>query len=105
ETVTNNGGSSVTITQASPSGTGYSVTGLSLPLTLAANQSASFSVAFAPLSAGSAPGSLSLISNAATLAITLSGTGVKPGTLAANPSSVAFGNVQVECDARWIGCK
>ena len=95
ETVTNNGGSSVTITQASPSGTGYSVTGLSLPLTLAANQSASFSLVFAPLSAGSAPGSLSLISNAATLAITLSGTGVTPGALAASPSSLSFGNVQM----------
>jgi hypothetical protein len=95
ETVTNNGGSSVTITQASPSGAGYSVTGLTLPVTLAPNQSASFSVVFAPLSAGSTPGSVSLISNAATLAIPLSGTGVTPGTLTANPPSIAFGNVQV----------
>src|SRR6202040_1846440 len=56
ESVTNNGGSSVTITQASPSGAGYSVTGLTLPVTLAPNQSAGFSVVFAPISVGNTSG-------------------------------------------------
>jgi hypothetical protein len=95
ETVINTGGSNVTITQASLSGSGYTFTGLSLPLTLAANQSVSFSVVFTPQSAGTANGTLSLISNVATLAVALSGSGVTPATLAANPSSIAFGNVQV----------
>jgi Abnormal spindle-like microcephaly-assoc'd, ASPM-SPD-2-Hydin len=97
ETLTNSGGSSVTITQAAVTGTGFAVNGLNLPLTLAPGQSSpSFSVVFAPQSAGAASGSLSVTSNASnpTLNIPLSGTGVTGGVLAANPSSLNFGNVQ-----------
>ena len=97
ETLTNSGGSSVTITQAAVTGSGFTMNGLNLPLTLAPGQSSpSFNVVFAPPSAGAASGSLSLTSNASnpTLNIPLSGTGVTPGTLAANPSSLSFGNVQ-----------
>jgi hypothetical protein len=97
ETLTNSGGSSLTITQAAVSGSGLTVNGLNLPLTLAAGQSSpSFSVVFAPQSAGAVSGSLSIASNAsnATLSIALSGTGVTPGTLTANPSSLSFGSVQ-----------
>jgi hypothetical protein len=97
-TVTNSGGSSVTITQAAVTGTGFTVNGLNLPLTLAPGQSSpSFNVVFAPQSAGASSGSLFLTSNALnlTLNISLSGTGVAPGTLSANPSSLSFGNVQV----------
>jgi hypothetical protein len=98
ETLTNSGGSSVTITQAVVTGSGFTMNGLNLPLTLAPGQSSpSFNVVFAPQSAGAASGSLSLTSNASnpTLNIPLSGTGVTPGSLSANPSSVSFGNVQV----------
>lgn len=97
ETLTNTGGSAVTITQATPSGAGFSISGLSLPVTLAVSQSVSFTAIFAPGSAGSASGSLSIVSDASnsTLSIPLSGTGVVPGTLAANPTSLAFGTVQV----------
>ena len=97
-TVTNSGGSSVTITQAAVTGSGFTVNGLNLPLTLAPGQSSpSFNVVFAPQSAGASSGALSLTSNALnpTLNISLSGTGVAPGTLSANPSSLSFGNVQV----------
>jgi len=97
-TVTNSGGSSVTITQAAVTGSGFTVNGLTLPLTLAPGQSSpSFNVVFAPQSAGASSGSLSLTSNALnpTLNISLSGTGVAPGSLSANPSSLSFGNVQV----------
>ena len=98
ETLTNSGGSSVTITQAAVTGSGFSVNGLSLPLTLAPGQnSPSFNVVFAPQSAGVASGNLSITSNASnpTFNIPLSGTGTTPGTLTANPSSLNFGNVQV----------
>jgi Abnormal spindle-like microcephaly-assoc'd, ASPM-SPD-2-Hydin len=98
ETLTNSGGSSVTITQAAVTGSGFTVNGLNLPLTLTPGQSSpSFNVVFAPQSAGAASGTLSLTSNASnpTLNIPLSGTGVTPGTLTANPSSLSFGNVQV----------
>ena len=96
-TVTNSGGSSVTVTQAAVTGSGFTVNGLNLPLNLAPGQSSpNFNVVFAPQSAGTASGTLSLTSNASnpTLNIPLSGTGVTGGVLAANPSSLNFGNVQ-----------
>jgi Abnormal spindle-like microcephaly-assoc'd, ASPM-SPD-2-Hydin len=97
ETLTNSGGSSVSISQATVTGTGFSVSGLSLPLTLAAGQSTTFSATFSPQSAGSASGTLSVTSNASnsTLAVSLSGTGVTPGVLGATSSSISFGSVQV----------
>ena len=97
ETLTNTGGSSVTITQANPTGAGFSTSGLSLPLTLTAGQSKTFSVIFAPQSAGSVSGNLAIISNASnrTLNIPLTGSGVTQGTLSANPTSLNFGSVQI----------
>jgi hypothetical protein len=97
ETLTNSGGSSVTITQASATGAGFSVSGITLPLTLAAGQSTSFSVAFAPQTGGAVTGGVTITSDASnsSLNIGLSGTGATPGTLAASRSSLSFGNVQV----------
>lgn len=99
QTITLNNGSSsaITITQASASGTGFSVSGLSLPVTLNGGQSASFTTIFAPTVAGSATGSIAITSTASnsSFSIPLSGTGVTAGTLAANPTSIAFGTVQV----------
>ncbi|HMD16452.1 MAG TPA: choice-of-anchor D domain-containing protein, partial [Terriglobales bacterium] len=97
ETLTNTGGSSVTISQATPSGAGFSVSGLTLPATLSANQSVTFTATFAPTSAGAASGTLSIVSSASNspLSIPLSGTGLAAGALTANPSSVSFGNVTV----------
>ena len=100
ETVTNSGGSSVTVTQVNPTGTGYSVSGLSLPFTLAANQSQGFSVTFTPSAAGSSSGNVAIISNASnsTLNVSLSGNGLAAGSLAPSPSSLNFGSVQVGDD-------
>jgi hypothetical protein len=97
ETLTNSSGSSVTITQAAPTGAGFSVSGLSLPVTLAAGQGATFNVVFTPQSAGNVSGNLVVSSNASnpTLNIPLSGSAIQPGTLTPNPSSINFGNVQV----------
>ena len=61
--VTNTGNADVTITQATVAGLAFSFSGLSLPLTLMAGQSISFSVTFSPTSAGDFSGSVSLISN------------------------------------------
>src|SRR5439155_232808 len=96
ETVSNSGGSSVTITQANvPSG--FTVTGLTLPATVGAGQSTSFSVKFSPQAGGPASGNLSIISDASnpTLGVSLSGSGTTPGSLAASPASLSFGTVQV----------
>jgi hypothetical protein len=97
ETLTNSGGSSLTISAAAASGTGFSLSGLTLPLTLNAGQSTSFTVAFAPTTSGAASGSVSVTSNGSNpnLSIALSGTGVTSGTLSANPTSLAFNSVQV----------
>jgi len=96
-TVTNSGGANLTISQATATGAGFTVTGLSLPLTLVPNQSMTFGVAFAPTSAGTSNGSLSItVSGSNTsLALALSGTGVMPATLVANPATLTFTNVQV----------
>jgi len=97
ETVTNTGGTSLTISQAAVSGSGFSLSGLAIPTTLAAGQSTTFNVIFAPQATGSGSGSVTLTSNGSnpTLTIPLSGTGVSAGQMTANPSSQAFGSVTV----------
>jgi hypothetical protein len=88
---------SVTISQATASA-GFSLSGLTLPTTLAAGQSATFQVKFAPAATGSVSGNLSLTSNASNspTVVSLSGSGAsQPGTLSASPVSVSFGSVVV----------
>ncbi|MBS1850148.1 MAG: choice-of-anchor D domain-containing protein [Acidobacteria bacterium] len=70
------GSADVTVSSASWSGSGYAVSGISFPFTIAAGNSVSYSVTFAPQSAGSASGSISFTSNASnTASQTFSGTG------------------------------
>ncbi len=97
ETITNTGGSTVTVSQVAASGSGYSVSGITTPTTLPTGQSASFSVTFTPASAGSASGNVTVASTASnsTLTIPLSGTGMSPGVLGSNPTSLSFGTVTV----------
>jgi hypothetical protein len=96
-TLTNSGGSSVTVTQATFSGSGYAMTGLSLPITLSAGQSVPFNVIFSPQSAGADNLSLSITSNASnpSLVVPISGTGATPGVLMVGAPSLNFGNVLV----------
>jgi len=105
ETVTNTGGSSVIISQANVSGTGFSISGLNLPITLTASQSVTFTATFKPTAAGAASGSLSVVSNASNspLNIGLSGTGTAAGTLAVSPTSLSFGNVVVGASSSLTG--
>src|ERR1019366_6632659 len=56
---------------ATLTGTDFTLSGLALPLTLGAGQSATFSVVFAPQSAGSASGNLAFASNASNPAMNL----------------------------------
>jgi Abnormal spindle-like microcephaly-assoc'd, ASPM-SPD-2-Hydin len=95
-TLTNNGNASATITAVSATGTGFSATGLATPLTLAVNQSTTFTAQFAPTTAGVAAGSILITSTASnpTVSIALSGTGVQ-GNLTANPASINFGSMLV----------
>ncbi|HLW88710.1 MAG TPA: choice-of-anchor D domain-containing protein [Terriglobales bacterium] len=97
ETLTNSSGSSVTITHTATTGTGFSINGLNLPVTLASGQSTTFNVVFTPPSAGNVSGNVVIASNASngTLNIPLAGSAVQPGTLTPTQPSINFGNVQV----------
>src|ERR1019366_6027028 len=97
ETLTNTGGSTVTISQVSSTATAFSIGGLTLPATLTANQSVTFTATFAPTSASAVSGGLSVVSDASNspLNIALSGTGTPQGQLAVSPTSLSFGNVVV----------
>jgi hypothetical protein len=97
ETLNNAGASSITISQASFTGAGFNYTGLSLPLTLAPNQSTTFAMVFAPTTVGAANSILSIAvsGSTTTLDIALSGTGVAPGNLTATPATISFTGVQV----------
>src|SRR6202035_547070 len=94
-TLTNSGGTSVAISALAATGSGFTVSGLTLPATLTTGQSVSFSVKFSPTSSGSATRSLAITSNASnsTLNVPLSGTGLTPGQLTSTPTSLSFGNV------------
>ncbi len=94
--LTNNGNANLLISQATVSGTGFSLSGLALPLTLTPGQSGAFNVQFAPQGSVSATGSVSIVSNAPSspATVTLSGTGLAASyTLAVNPGSLSYGTV------------
>lgn len=77
-TLSSTGSQAVTVSGASVSGTGFSLTGGTFPITLNPGQSATLSVQFDPTTAGAATGQLTITSNsstASTALVTLSGTG------------------------------
>ena len=78
--LTNTGTASLTISAATPTGAGFGLSGLLLPLTLNPGHKASFSADFVPAVTGTATGEISLTSNASdpTYVVALSGIGVKP---------------------------
>lgn len=97
-TLQNSGTASVTISSASVAGAGFGTSGLTLPLSIAAGQSTTFNVVFAPTSAGNVTGSVSLASDAANspLVISASGTAIaSTPLLTASAGSLDFGSVVV----------
>jgi hypothetical protein len=78
-TLTATGGSPVTVNLVTVSGTGFSLSGGSFPITLTPNQTATVTVEFDPTTTGVATGSLTITSDSSsnpTTTISLSGTGV-----------------------------
>jgi Abnormal spindle-like microcephaly-assoc'd, ASPM-SPD-2-Hydin len=78
--LTSTGTAYVTVNAATISGSGFSASGASFPLTLSPNQTAMLTVQFDPATAGPATGTLTLSSNSSTGATTtlaLTGTGVQ----------------------------
>jgi HYDIN/CFA65/VesB-like, Ig-like domain/Transmembrane protein 131-like N-terminal len=77
--VTNTGTADLSISQISATGTGFTVGGFTLPVTVPAGQRASFAVTFSPLTSGSGTGSVTVVSNAVntptvTIAVSAMGT-------------------------------
>jgi hypothetical protein len=92
------------IFQASISGTGYTITGISCPVELRIGESRSFNVTYTPLSTETDTGLVSLVTDnwwkvnriqPSTSVVTLSGSGVANAAIAASPASLSFGTVQV----------
>jgi hypothetical protein len=95
------GTSAVTITSGSWSGDGFSLSGITFPVTLKAGQSAPFAVTFAPQVSGVASGGVSFLSNASNSPTTetFTGSGSQPSAHSVSlfwspsPSSVVGYNV------------
>jgi hypothetical protein len=78
-TLTSSGTAAVIVSGASLSGSGFTISGVTFPLTLNAGQTATLSVQFDPATSGAATGSLTFASDASsnsTAIAALSGTGV-----------------------------
>jgi hypothetical protein len=78
-TLSSTGSSAVTISAATVSGTGFTVSGVTFPITLTGSQTATLTVQFDPATAGAATGQLTLTSNSSSgtsTLISLSGSGV-----------------------------
>jgi hypothetical protein len=77
-TLTSSGTSALTISAGAVTGTGFSISGVSFPITLNPGQTATLAIQFDPTVAGVSAGAVTLTDNtsAGTAAIALSGTGV-----------------------------
>jgi hypothetical protein len=91
----------ITVSTVDSSGEGYSLSGITFPVTVPAGQSVPFTVIFAPQSAGSSPGTLSFVSDSSDSATAkLTGTGTAAASShtvslswSAGPSSVVGYNI------------
>jgi Abnormal spindle-like microcephaly-assoc'd, ASPM-SPD-2-Hydin/HYDIN/CFA65/VesB-like, Ig-like domain/Cep192 domain 4 len=94
--IKNSGTANLTVSQATVTGSGFSLSGLALPMTLTPGQSGNFNVQYSPQSAGNVSGAVSIISNApnSPASVALSATGVVSSyTISVNPGSLSFGSV------------
>jgi hypothetical protein len=95
----NTGSEAATISKMAFSGTGVSVSGVTVPMTVASGQTVNLTVTYKPVSPGTLTGTVSITSNATdpSMVIGINATATS-STLAATPSSVSFGNVVVGSD-------
>jgi hypothetical protein len=102
--LTSTGTSPVTVNAASISGTGYSLIGAALPITLSPGQTVTLQVKFAPTVAGGASGQVIVSSNSSggsSAAVALSGTGIAAPNpqLSLSLTRLSFGNVTINAPA------
>ena len=96
--VANTGTGELKILNGNITGTGFSLSGLSAPIKLAAGASTTFNVAFKPMAAGAEKGTVSIKTNASEspATVNLSGTGVEESIkLTVSETSLSFGSVPV----------
>jgi HYDIN/CFA65/VesB family protein/centrosomal CEP192-like protein len=94
----NTGTADLKITKISASGTGFSASGLSIPETIGAGQSTTFTASFKPTGTGAHTGDIAILSNAGStpLSIPLMGSGVTTNAkLSASTTSLNFGTIAV----------
>jgi invasion protein IalB len=94
--IKNTGTASLSVSQVTANGSGFSVSGFTLPLNVSAGQQTTITVAFLPIAAGTVSGNVSIVSNAPTspTSVSLTGTGIAATlTLGISPASLNFGNV------------
>ena len=97
-TLVNNGNVDLVLSAAQISGSGFAMSGLTFPSTIAAAKNVSFNVKFAPSAPQGMTGSIKFVDNApnSTQSVDLAGTGTtENAALVATPGSVSFGNVTV----------
>jgi hypothetical protein len=109
--IKNTGNQTLTVSGESLSGSGFSASGLKLPLTMTVGESVSFTVIFAPTASGAVTAQLQLISNTPSSPSTVhlygtglggstsgsgsSGSSATPAYLSANSLTAQFGTVAV----------
>jgi Abnormal spindle-like microcephaly-assoc'd, ASPM-SPD-2-Hydin len=94
---TNNGPSSVTVSEVRATNSIFKVSTLTLPQVLAAGESLVVNVTFTPTAKGEVGGSLILSSNASNrvLYLAMAGSGATSKAVTASPQNLSFGNVAV----------
>jgi hypothetical protein len=94
--LTNTGQTDLTLSTLSVTGSEFSVSGVTLPVDLAAGGSISLSVTFAPTADGRTAGTVTFSSiGNPNLQLQVAGSGVASEALVASPSSLSFGQVAV----------
>jgi Abnormal spindle-like microcephaly-assoc'd, ASPM-SPD-2-Hydin len=102
--ITNRTSSAVTLANAASSDASFRVTAPVLPFMLAAGQSATLSIEFAPKSEGNTAATIAILSTATNtnnagsateINVAVSGNAVAAGKLTVSPASLKFGNVRV----------
>jgi len=90
----NAGTRSATISSASVLGAGFTIVGLTTPITLTAGSTKSFTLKFAPTGVGTDSGLITLKSSSAKeLTLSMTGTGTKDtSTISVSPASLSFGS-------------
>jgi len=95
----------IEVSQVTVSGQAFSMTGVTLPASLAPGHSLTLTIDFKPSAAGNVTGTAAITSNAATanISVALSGSGLASTQLAVNPATMTFSSVTVGSSQNQTG--